>query len=119
MLEIPSMNFGFAMRGPFVSVRPKYAITVAEIQRAVAVYFGLSVEELLSPVRGRRIARPRQIGMYLAKELGKRSTPDIGQRFGGRDHTTVIHAVRQVKRLMAEDPDVANDVRVLRRALEC
>ena len=73
---------------------------------------------MVSARRAREVARPRQIAMYLAKQLTPRSLPEIGRRFGGRDHTTVIHAVRQIERLRGEDSEIDNDVRALIRVLE-
>lgn len=67
--------------------------------------------------RARNVARPRQVAMYLAKQLTARSLPEIGRKFGGRDHTTVMHAVKKVDELIAEDPSFAQDVEVLRRTL--
>ena len=71
-----------------------------------------------SPRRAREVARPRQIAMYLAKQLTQRSLPEIGRRFGGRDHTTVIHAVRRIEELRAADAELDADVRLLMRQLE-
>jgi chromosomal replication initiator protein len=92
-------------------------ITVDEIQKAVAEHYGLKQADLLSERRTRAVARPRQTAMYLAKQLTTRSYPDIGRRFGGRDHTTVLHAVRTIERLAAEDPALARDVEALTRRL--
>jgi chromosomal replication initiator protein len=64
------------------------------------------------------VARPRQIAMYLSKQLTPRSLPEIGRRFGGRDHTTVIHAVKQIEKLRAADTEIDADVRLLLRSLE-
>ena len=92
-------------------------VTVDDIQRAVAEYYGLKKEDLLSERRTRSVARPRQTAMYLAKQLTTRSYPDIGRRFGGRDHTTVLHAVRRIEALKAEDASLAQDVDMLTRKL--
>jgi chromosomal replication initiator protein len=92
-------------------------ITVDEIQKTVADHYGLKQADLLSERRTRAVARPRQTAMYLAKQLTTRSYPDIGRRFGGRDHTTVLHAVRTIDRLAAEDPALARDVEALTRRL--
>ena len=67
--------------------------------------------------RARAVARPRQVAMYLAKQLTARSLPEIGRKFGGRDHTTVMHAVRKVEELIADDAQIAQDTDVIRRAL--
>lgn len=77
--------------------------TVDKIQRACAKEFNISMDEILSKRRARAIARPRQVAMYLSKMLTTRSLPDIGRRFGGRDHTTVIHAVKRIDALRSED----------------
>ena len=73
---------------------------------------------MVSARRAREVARPRQIAMYLAKQLTPRSLPEIGRRFGGRDHTTVIHAVRQIEKLRASDSEIDHDVVALMRLLE-
>jgi chromosomal replication initiator protein len=91
-----------------IEVSPK-APTVDTIQKMVATYYGLSQSELISERRARSVARPRQVGMWLAKQLTRRSLPDIGYRFGGRDHTTVIHAVRQIEKLRGENPKIHED----------
>ena len=87
--------------------------TVDKIQRAVAKQFGISMEEMLSKRRARAIARPRQAAMYLSKMLTTRSLPDIGRRFGGRDHTTVIHAVKRIDKLRAEDGGLNSNIETL------
>jgi chromosomal replication initiator protein len=92
-------------------------VTVDEIQKLVAEHFGLKQVDLLSERRTRAVARPRQIAMHLAKSLTTKSYPDIGRRFGGRDHTTVLHAVRTIERLIGEDPAIARDVETLGRKL--
>lgn len=92
-------------------------ITVDEIQKATAEHFGLKQADLLSPRRTRQVARPRQIGMYLCKQLTTRSYPDIGRRFGGRDHTTVLHGVRRIEELIGKDDQIARDVEALTRKI--
>jgi chromosomal replication initiator protein len=92
-------------------------ITVDEIQKATSEHFGLKQADLISPGRARALARPRQAAMWLAKQLTTRSLPDIGRRFGGRDHTTVLHAVRRIDELRAGDPQLARDLEVLIRRL--
>ncbi len=92
--------------------------TVDKIQRAVAKQFGISMEEMLSKRRARAIARPRQAAMYLAKMLTTRSLPDIGRRFGGRDHTTVIHAVKRIDKLRAEDAGLNTNIEALLETLK-
>ena len=93
-------------------------VTIDEILRKVADHYNLRMSDLLSARRARQVARPRQVAMYLAKTLTSRSLPDIGRRFGGRDHTTVIHAVRKIEELRATDSQIAEDVELLRRMLE-
>lgn len=78
-------------------------LTVDRIQRVVAEEFGVTLDDMVSKRRARAVARPRQVAMYLCKKLTKRSLPDIGRRFGGRDHTTVMHAVKRIKELRVED----------------
>lgn len=92
-------------------------ITIDEIQRKVAEHFNLRMTDMHSARRARNVARPRQIAMYLAKQLTARSLPEIGRKFGGRDHTTVMHAVRKVEELMGQDSQISQDVDVIRRAL--
>ncbi len=92
-------------------------VTVDQIQKAVAEHYSLTQADLISERRARAVARPRQVAMWLAKQITTRSLPDIGRRFGGRDHTTVLHAVRRIEALKAEDPVIARDVDVLLRKL--
>ena len=92
-------------------------VTVDEIQKATADHFRLTQADLLSERRTRALARPRQAAMWLAKQLTTRSLPDIGRRFGGRDHTTVLHAVRRIEELRASDPQLAQDLEILMRKL--
>ena len=93
-------------------------ISVDEIQTRVAEHYRIRKAEMTSARRSREVARPRQVAMYLAKQLTPRSLPDIGRRFGGRDHTTVIHAVKQIEKLRAADPELDGDIRLLTRQLE-
>ena len=92
-------------------------ITIDEIQRKVAEHYNLRMADMHSARRARNVARPRQVAMYLSKQLTARSLPEIGRKFGGRDHTTVMHAVRKVEELIEEDAQIAQDVDVIRRAL--
>lgn len=92
-------------------------VTIESIQKAVSEYFKVRSADLLSAKRSRSIARPRQIAMALAKELTKHSLPEIGKAFGGRDHTTVLHATRKIKELRDSDPLVAEDFKNLVRSL--
>jgi len=93
-------------------------VTVEEIQRKVSEHYNIRLSDMLGPKRLRQIARPRQIAMWLSKQLTTRSLPEIGRRFGGRDHTTVMHGVRRIDALMATDAQLAEDVEMLRRMLE-
>ena len=93
-------------------------VTIDEIQKLVSQHFELKPLDLVSARRARAVARPRQIAMYLAKRLTTRSLPEIGRKFGGRDHSTVIHAVKRIEELRDTDRDVDNAVRVLMRELE-
>ncbi|WP_138422321.1 chromosomal replication initiator protein DnaA [Maritimibacter alexandrii] len=93
-------------------------VTVEEIQRKVAEHYGIRLSDLIGPKRLRSIARPRQVAMKLSKDLTTRSYPDIGRRFGGRDHSTVMHAVKRVEELVSTDHQIAEDVDLLRKALE-
>jgi chromosomal replication initiator protein len=93
-------------------------ITVDEIQKAVADYFKLKQADLLSERRTRAVARPRHVAMYLAKQLTTRSYPDIGRRFGGRDHTTVLHAVKRIEELKGTEPGLATDLETITRKLK-
>jgi len=91
-------------------VQPLNFPRIAEIQTVVCNHFDLTHMELISERRHRELVRPRQIAMYLAKQLTLRSLPEIGRHFGGRDHTTVIHAIRTIERLRGEDADIALNV---------
>ncbi len=93
-------------------------VTIDEIQKLVSAHFDLKPVDLVSARRARAVARPRQIAMYLAKRLTTRSLPEIGRKFGGRDHSTVIHAVRRIEELRDSDRDVDGAVRTLMRELE-
>ncbi|NJS14279.1 MAG: chromosomal replication initiator protein DnaA [Sphingopyxis sp.] len=97
------------------SARPR--ITIEEIQRSVCSHFKLDKSDMISKRRLRSVARPRQIAMYLAKEMTPRSYPEIGRRFGGRDHSTVIHAVRVIEGLRVSDSEIDADIAAIRRAL--
>jgi chromosomal replication initiator protein len=93
-------------------------VTIQEIQKKVSEHWNIRVSEMSSARRSRNIARPRQVAMYLAKQLTSKSLPDIGRHFGDRDHTTVMHAVSRITALMSTDPAFAEDVELLRRMLE-
>nr|WP_264211960.1 chromosomal replication initiator protein DnaA [Leisingera thetidis] len=93
-------------------------ITVEEIQRKVSEYYNIRMSDIIGPKRLRSYARPRQVAMYLCKQLTSRSLPEIGRRFGGRDHTTVMHGVKRIEELKTTDGQIAEDVEMLRRSLE-
>ena len=93
-------------------------VTVEEIQRKVAEHYNIRLSDMIGPKRLRTIARPRQVAMYLSKQMTTRSLPEIGRRFGGRDHTTIMHGVRKVEELRAQDRQLSEDLDMLRRLLE-
>jgi len=93
-------------------------VTIDEIIRKVADHYNLRLSDMLSPRRARAVARPRQVAMFLSKMLTAKSLPEIGRRFGGRDHTTVIHAIRKIEELKSVDNQISEDVELLRRMLE-
>ena len=93
-------------------------VTIEEIIRKVADHYNLRMTDLMSARRSRSVARPRQVAMFLSKMLTSKSLPEIGRRFGGRDHTTVIHAVRKIEELKFVDAQLSEEVEILRRMLE-
>ena len=93
-------------------------VTIEEIQKRVSDYYNKRVAEMSSARRAQMVARPRQVAMYLAKQLTSGSLPEIGRKFGNRDHTTVMHAIKRVDQLSQSDPSFAEDVELLRRMLE-
>ena len=93
-------------------------VSIETIQRKVADHYNIRLSDLIGPRRTRALARPRQVAMYLCKTMTKRSLPDIARRFGGRDHTTVLHGVRKIEELIVTDAGIAEDVEMIRRALE-
>jgi chromosomal replication initiator protein len=93
-------------------------VTVEEIKRVVAGFYSVRIQDMDGPRRTRNLVRPRQTAMYLAKTMTPRSYPEIGRRFGDRDHTTVMHAVRQIERLAAADPVLAGEIEHLRRMIK-
>jgi chromosomal replication initiator protein len=111
-LDFAIQTLGDSLRGA------QRRVTIEEIQKLVSAHFELKPLDLVSARRSRAVARPRQIAMYLSKRLTTRSLPEIGRKFGGRDHSTVIHAVRKVEELRDTDRDVDAAVRVLLRELE-
>ena len=93
-------------------------LTIDEIMKKVCEHYNLRMSDMVSARRTRSIARPRQMAMYLAKKLTPRSYPEIGRKFGGRDHTTVLHGVRKIEELITQDSQVAEDALLLERKLE-
>ncbi|MEI4485068.1 chromosomal replication initiator protein DnaA [Frigidibacter sp. MR17.14] len=92
-------------------------VTIEEIQRKVAEHYNVRLADLIGPKRQRTIARPRQIAMYLSKHMTTRSLPDIGRRFGGRDHTTIMHGIRKIEELRGQDNQLSEDLELLRRLM--
>ncbi|WP_339046250.1 chromosomal replication initiator protein DnaA [Candidatus Mesenet endosymbiont of Agriotes lineatus] len=92
-------------------------ISIDEIQKKVSEFFKIKLSDIYSTKRARNLSRPRQVAMYLAKMLTQKSLPDIGRSFGGRDHTTIIHAVRQIDNLIKTDVNLASDVNLLIKML--
>lgn len=99
----------WAPAGPDVDFRPK----IADIQRAVARHYAVPLIDMTSARRSKVVARPRQVAMLLAKRLTRRSLPEIGFYFGGRDHTTVMHAVKVTEQRCGDDPDLVRDICIL------
>ena len=92
-------------------------ISVENIQKTVADFYKIKVADMYSKKRPASIARPRQIAMYIAKEMTQKSLPEIGELFGGRDHTTVLHAVRKIDGLAAKDASLSEVLELLKRIL--
>jgi len=101
-----------------IGTREPRRVRIEDIQKVVSRHFNVSKADLLSSRRTRTIVRPRQIAMYLSKIMTPRSLPEIGRRFGGRDHTTVLHAVRKIEELMGGDRGFADEVELLRKMVE-
>ena len=93
-------------------------LSIEEIQRKVAEHYNIRLSDMIGPKRLRTIARPRQVAMYLSKQLTSRSLPEIGRRFGGRDHTTIMHGVKKIEELSAIDSQLADDIQLLKRLLQ-
>ena len=93
-------------------------LSIEEIQRKVAEHYNVRLSDMIGPKRLRTIARPRQVAMYLCKQLTTRSLPEIGRRFGGRDHTTIMHGIRKIDELMAADSQMSDDIHLLKRLLQ-
>ena len=93
-------------------------VSIEEIQRKVSDHYNIRLSDMIGPKRTRCYARPRQVAMYLCKQMTSRSLPEIGRRFGGRDHTTIMHGVRRIEDLCLLDGQIAEDLELLRRTLE-
>jgi chromosomal replication initiator protein len=104
--------------GDLIRGKEPRRVKIDDILRVVMKHFGVNRGDLLSSRRNRSIVRPRQIGMYLAKSLTARSLPEIGRRFGGRDHTTVLHAIRKIESLLSEDEGLKEELEILKRMLK-
>jgi chromosomal replication initiator protein len=115
--ETVTIDFAVATLGEVLRSAQR-RITIDEIQRAVSSHFEVKQIDLISERRAVAIARPRQIAMYLAKRLTTRSLPEIGRKFGNRDHSTVIHAVKRIEELRGKDVEIDGAVRALMRSLE-
>ena len=111
------MEFAQAMLADAVRANAR-RITVDEIQKACAAHYRIDPAEMRSKRRARAVARPRQVAMYLAKKMTPRSLPEIGRIFGGRDHSTVIHAVRTIEEMRQTNSEIDSDIRKLQRQLE-
>ena len=98
-------------------VREPKRVKIEDIQKLVANHYQVSRADILSSRRTANVVRPRQIAMYLAKILTLRSLPEIGRRFGGRDHTTVLHAVRKIDSMTASDVALSEELELLKRML--
>ena len=92
--------------------------TIDQIQKKVAEHFNVKISDMHSARRSRTVARPRQIAMFLSKNLTTRSLPEIGRKFGGRDHTTVIHAIKKIQELLKNDSSLSEDIEILTRSLQ-
>jgi chromosomal replication initiation ATPase DnaA len=113
----PIPNYEMERACDILSSGPRIVGEVERIQMAVCKHFDIALNDMKSARRTSYVVRPRQIAIYLAKELTGRSLPEIGKRFGGRDHTTVLHAVRRIKDLVESDGSIADDVRTIKATL--
>jgi len=115
--ETPSIRLATAERANGVLLLAPQK-TFEDIQKLVASHYNVSRSDILSERRTAAVVKPRQIAMYLAKVLTLRSLPEIGRRFGGRDHTTVLHAVRKIEKCLGEDTTLHDEVELLKRMLQ-
>ncbi len=116
--QVVNLNSAEITLRDLVGAREPRRVRIEDIQRIVARHYNVSKADLLSSRRTRTIVRPRQIAMYLAKMLTPRSLPEIGRRFGGRDHTTVLHAVRKIEELISGDRALAEEIELLKRMID-
>jgi len=93
-------------------------VTIEDIQKKVATHYNIKVSDMHSGRRSVSVARPRQIAMYLSKQLTPKSLPEIGRKFGGKDHTTVMHAVKRIEELKQQDTEMVEDIEILGRQLQ-
>ncbi len=112
-----TMQVAMDIVGAIIGGAEPRRVRIDDILRTISQQYAVSRGDLLSARRTRSIVRPRQIGMYLSKQLTSRSLPEIGRRFGGRDHTTVIHAIRKIEELMNEDPNLRDEIETLKKDL--
>jgi chromosomal replication initiator protein len=112
-----SMEAAEAAIRDLIRVREPKRVKIEDIQKLVATHFNVSRADILSSRRTANVVRPRQIAMYLAKTMTLRSLPEIGRRFGGRDHTTVLHAVRKIEDLVSRDSALNQELELLKRLL--
>ena len=100
-----------------IRTREPKRVKIEDIQKLVASHYNVTKADIVSARRTANVVRPRQIAMYLAKTLTPRSLPEIGRRFGGRDHTTVLHAVRKIEALAGTDGRLSEEIDLLKRLL--
>lgn len=114
-----TMEMAEAAVRQITEAQPARRVRIEDIQKVVARFYKISKDDMISARRTSNVVRPRQIAIYLAKSLTLRSLPEIGRRFGGRDHTTILHAVRKIEELMGKDEAMENDVSTLKRLIGC
>ena len=108
-----SIEFAEKILKDYLSPKASKTITINLIKKTVADYYGIRIEDLSAKTRTQEIALTRQIAMYLARELTKISLPKIGENFGGRDHTTVLHAYDKIKKLIKKEPEMTETIKNL------
>ena len=116
--QSPTVESAEAAIRDLVRSREPKKIRIEDIQKLVATHYNVSRSDILSARRSAGVVKPRQIAMYLSKQLTPRSLPEIGRRFGGRDHTTVLHAVRKIEGVVAQDAALREDIELLKRMLQ-